>query len=121
MQKNSLMEATRDDVKSFLDNLRLKIDIFGVIYLNRSKNTQTLLDLDISPSSRTKIIKELKVEDYSEGPLSENMNGWPDMWVFGKQIKGTEVYIKVSMGNENNKSICISFHSSEHPMQYPFK
>ncbi len=115
------MKTTKDDVKSFLDNLRLKIDIFGIVYLGRNKNLQTLLDLDILPSSRTKIIKELKVEDYSEGPLAENMNGWQDMWIFGKQIKGTEVYIKVTMGNENNKSICISFHIAEHKMLYPFK
>lgn len=115
------MKTTKDDVKSFLDNLRLKIDIFGIVYLGRNKNLQTLLDLDISPSSRTEIIKELKVEDYSEGPLAENMNGWQDMWIFGKQIKGTEVYIKVTMGNENNKSICISFHIAEHKMLYPFK
>lgn len=115
------MKTTKDDVKSFLDNLRLKIDVFGIVYLGRNKNLQTLLDLDILPSSRTKIIKELKVEDYSEGPLAENMNGWQDMWIFGKQIKGTEVYIKVTMGNENNKSICISFHIAEHKMLYPFK
>ena len=115
------MKTTKDDVKSFLDNLRLKIDIFGIVYLGRNKNLHTLLDLDILPSSRTKIIKELKVEDYSEGPLAENMNGWQDMWIFGKQIKGTEVYIKVTMGNENNKSICISFHIAEHKMLYPFK
>ena len=89
--------------------------------MRRDKNIQTLLDLDITSSSRTKIIKELEVEDYSEGPLVEKMNGWHDMWVFGKQIKGNEVYIKVTMGKENNNSICISFHIAERPMKYPFK
>lgn len=115
------MITTKKDVKSFLEDLRLKIDIFGIAYLRRDKNIQTLLDLDITSSSRTKIIKELEVEDYSEGPLVEKMNGWHDMWVFGKQIKGNEVYIKVTMGKENNNSICISFHIAEHPMKYPFK
>lgn len=115
------MITTKKDVKSFLEDLRLKIDIFGIAYLRRDKNIQTLLDLDITSSSRTKIIKELEVEDYSEGPLVEKMNGWYDMWVFGKQIKGNEVYIKVTMGKENNNSICISFHIAERPMEYPFK
>ena len=115
------MITTKKDVKSFLEDPRLKIDVFDIAYLRRDKNIQTLLDLDITPSSRTKIIKELEVEDYSEGPLVEKMNGWQDMWVFGKQIKGNEVYIKVTMGNENNKSICISFHIAEHLMKYPFK
>ena len=68
------MITTKKDVKSFLEDLRLKIDIFGIAYLRRDKNIQTLLDLDITSSSRTKIIKELEVEDYSEGPLVEKMN-----------------------------------------------
>ncbi len=43
------------------------------------------------------------------------------MWVFGKDIKGREVYIKISLGLENCQTICISFHLAEHNMQYPFK
>jgi len=31
------------------------------------------------------------------------------------------VYIKISMGKENSQTICISFHPSEYPMNYPFK
>jgi hypothetical protein len=43
------------------------------------------------------------------------------MWVFGKQVKKKEVYIKVSMGIENTGAVCISFHIAEHPIKYPFK
>ena len=44
-----------------------------------------------------------------------------DMWVFGKDVKGQEVYIKISLGQENRQTICISFHISEYKMKYPFK
>jgi len=43
------------------------------------------------------------------------------MWVFGKMVRGTEVYIKITMGTFNNSVICISFHLAEHPLKYPLK
>lgn len=36
--------------------------------------------------------------DYSEGPITDELNKHGEMWVFGKDVKGTEVYIKISMG-----------------------
>ena len=44
-----------------------------------------------------------------------------DMWVFGKDYDGTELYIKISLGAPGSKTICISFHEAEHPLSYPFK
>jgi len=49
------------------------------------------------------------------------MRGILPMWVFGKEVKKKEVYIKISMGIENTNAICISFHIAEYPMKYPYK
>ena len=76
------MTTTKNAVKSFLDDLRLKIDIFGIIYLRRDKNLQTLLDLDMSASSRTQIIKELKQQYLL---LKTNYLGLENHWN-GKKI-----------------------------------
>ena len=43
------------------------------------------------------------------------------MWVFGKDVKGSEVYIKITLGPPNYRAVCISFHVAEHPMKYPLK
>ena len=43
------------------------------------------------------------------------------MWVFGKSVKNTEVYIKISLGRTDHPVICISFHPAEHNLTYPFK
>ncbi len=112
----------KQEVEKYLKELRVKIDIFGMLFLDdRGKNQQTLYDLEISPAKRKEIICSLKAEDYSQGPLDEKMHGILPMWVFGKQIKKKEVYIKISMGIENSKVVCISFHIAEHSMNYPFK
>lgn len=114
--------ASKKQVEAYLSDLQFKIDFFGILFLDdRGKNQQTLCDLEISPVQRKEIIKSLKVEDYSQGPLEEKMHGILPMWVFGKDVKQNEVYIKVSMGTENNQAVCISFHIAEHAMSYPFK
>lgn len=113
---------TRPEVEQFLKELKQKIEIFDILFLDeRSKNAQALHDIEIPPFRRKEIIKALEVEDYSDGPLEERMRGILPMWVFGKIVKKNEIYIKISMGVPNSKVICISFHVAEHPMNYPFK
>lgn len=112
----------KKDVDSYLKNFKIKMRIYDILFLdNRGKNQQALHDLELTPSMRRQYISALKVEDYSEGPLEEKMHGILPMWVFGKLIKGKEVYIKISMGQEKSSTICISFHVAEHSMNYPFK
>lgn len=116
------MITTKQEVELFLKELHVKIKIFGLLFFDdRGKNQQALHDLEITPAYRKEIISSLKAEDYSQGPLEEKMHGILPMWVFGKKIKQKEVYIKISIGTENNGVICISFHIAEHPMSYPFK
>lgn len=112
----------RQKIEAFLKEVKSKINIFGIIYIDdRHKNAQALLDLDISPNSRTEYIKHLNIEDFSEGPIEEKMRGFSQMWIFGKTIKEKEVYIKISIGQLNYCAVCISFHIAEHPMKYPLK
>lgn len=114
--------TSKNEVEIYLKELKVKMEIFGILFLdNRGKNQQTLHDLEISPTKRKEIINSLKAEDYSQGPLDEKMRGILPMWVFGKQVKKKDVYIKVSLGVENSGAVCISFHIAEHPMNYPLK
>ncbi|HYX06550.1 MAG TPA: toxin [Bacteroidales bacterium] len=114
--------TSKQHVETYLKELKVKMEIFGILFLDdRGKNQQTLHDLEISPAKRKEIINSLKAEDYSQGPLDEKMRGILPLWVFGKQIRKKEVYIKVSLGHENNQAVCISFHIAEHPMIYPLK
>lgn len=109
-------------VKSFLKELKQVIDIWDIFFVNRPKNSvQHLADLGITASKRKEIIKELEVEDYSEGPLEETQFNGKEMWVFGKVIKKQEIYIKLTISKDTNNAICISFHKAEYPMEFPLK
>lgn len=115
--------AKEADVIRFLKRLKAKMDIFGIIFIDkRPKNLQTLADLEITPAERELIIHNLAPEDYYKGPQPEHFfGGDARMWEFGKTIKSREVYIKITLGRENHEAICISFHIAERPITYPFK
>ena len=99
-----------------------KMKVFGILYRDdREKNEKTFEALEIVPSYRTVIIEKLEVEDYVQGPLMDELNRLGEMWVFGKDVKGREVYIKIMLGGVGLQTICISFHLAEHPLTYPFK
>ena len=114
--------ATKTEVQQFLSDFKIKLSVYDIIFRDsRPKHLQALLNLEMSPADRRKIIEAIHPIDYSEGPLDDNLYGIASMWVFGKQVKKQEFYIKISMGRPNSNVICISFHASEHPMKYPFK
>lgn len=113
---------TPDEVKAFLNQFNIKAQVFGIRFRDdRPKNRQALLQLDISPVQREVIVKNLQVQDYVEGPVIDVLNKEGEMWVFGKDVKGREVYIKITLGYDNGQTICISFHIAEYPLAYPFK
>lgn len=113
---------TKEQVESFLEELHTKMKIFDVIFRDdRDKNRETLQKLEIVPSYRKVVIENLRVEDYVQGPVVDELNRLGEMWVFGKDVKGREIYIKVMLIDSTCQTICISFHFAEHPLFYPFK
>ena len=113
---------TEKEIASFLKEFKEKMKIWEILFRDdRGKNAQALVDLELRPIDRKMTLERLVVQDYSEGPLEEKLYGGSDMWVFGKQIKTKEVYIKISLGAHGSSVICISFHIAEHTMNYPLK
>lgn len=114
--------SREEAVASFLKDFKEKMRFWYVLFRDdRGKNAQALIELELRPIDRKAILEELEVEDYSEGPLEEKLNGGSDMWVFGKTVKKKEVYIKITMGAMGTSVICISFHLAQHKMNYPLK
>ena len=119
LQTNQTM-VTIDDVKLFLEQFNIKAQVFGILFRDdRPKNRAALVEL--SHLQRELVIKSLQVQDYVEGPVVDELNKMGEMWVFGKDVKGHEIYVKITLGYENGQTICISFHIAEHPLAYPFK
>ena len=108
------------EVEAFLNNLFAKLSIYGIVFENREKNTQTLLDLGITPSQRLEFIKSIVPTDYISGPTDDEFGGTP-LWVFGQTIYSHEIYIKIQINTFGKPVICISFHTAEYQLNYAFK
>jgi len=111
---------SESEVGAFLKDFKVKMKIWDVLFRDdRGKNLQALIELEITPSERKKVLEQIEIKDFSEGPLIENLYGGAEMWVFGKTVRKKEVYIKITMGVINSSVLCISFHLAQHKMQYP--
>lgn len=113
------MISSKSDVEAFLKQFKPKFDVWGIIFLERDKNNEALKMLGIVPKAREEIIRNIEVTDYVETITNTLYLG--DMWVFGKDYDGTELYIKISLGKPSCKTICISFHIAEYPLNYALK
>jgi hypothetical protein len=114
--------TTLPAAQAFLNDFHQKLKIWEILFRDdRRKNINALLNLEITRAKRREIIESLKATDYSEGPLEDTLNEGAPLWVFGRTVKSSVVYIKITMGTPNNPVICISFHEAEYEMRFPFK
>ena len=114
--------ATRAEIEQFLKELKEKIRFFQIAFRPRDKNLQALADLDITAIKRLEYIMGLKTENYYAGPKKDTYNAaLPDYYEFGIQVKGVEIYVKISNGLTDKPVDCMSFHPAEFPMTYPLK
>ena len=114
--------AKKEEVEYYLQQLVDKIIIFDVAFRPRDKNIETLSELDITPIQRIEYLKKLTSANYYTGPNKDTYDGTkPDYYEFGLEIKGIEVYIKISLGLENKRVDCMSFHKAERTITYPLK
>lgn len=111
--------CNENEVAAFISRFLPKFEIWGIIYVNRQKNLEALKSLGITTLIQNEIIKSIEVSDYVETIIDEVSYG--DMWVFGKDYDGTELYIKIALGKPSDRTICISFHKAEHKIQYANK
>lgn len=111
---------TEEEVHAFLQQFHARMKIWSIVFQDkREKNTKAILDLGITRNERIKVLEELTAMDYSEGPMKDWDKG-PDLWVFGKELKRHELYIKITLGlHITGGVVCISFHPAEHPMKFP--
>jgi hypothetical protein len=116
-------EELRRQILNFLKDFK---ELMGQGYYfvkEHHKNVQALRDLGITARIRDEIILSVAIEDYSSGPNPDEYHpGY--YWIFGKNIDAVEIYIKlkiVTYNNGNERAVCYSFHSSEHPLNYPFR
>lgn len=110
----------KEEVEEFLRQFKPKMSVWGLMFIRRGKNVDTLDKLGITYTKVEEIVRDIEAVDFCE-TIIDTMGSFGEMWVFGRDYEGHELYVKIAMGNPNFRTICISFHIAEHPMKYLFK
>ncbi len=114
--------SDKEDVQKFLDEFKLKANVFGIFFPRPEKNYYGLLDLEINANIRKEIILNLEVENYYRGPNKDRDLPQFDVWEFGYNLnERDEIYIKLSTRKEKSKCVCLSFHRAESQIKYTYE
>lgn len=118
--------TTRDEVVSFL-NLFKGAAMLELFYVrDRPKNIQGLLDLGISVNERKEKILGLTPDNYMSGPKPDDTDARKEIWEFGTNVEGIEVYIKLQVTKDPKRQSVYyanvwSFHRAEYRIRYPLR
>lgn len=89
---------TKEEVQTFLSQFQTKLKIFGIIYRDdRGKNQKALEELEIVPSFRRVIIENLKVEDYVQGPVIDELNKLERCGCSAMMLKAEKYILKLCL------------------------
>lgn len=108
------------DVDAFLYEFKRQMDTHGLVVLEREKNFQALLRLEITVKQRRAVIRSLRPKHYCRGPRPDVVLPGFEFWEFGKQVKQHTLYIKLALRGNEAPAICLSFHPAERPLSFPF-
>jgi hypothetical protein len=94
----------------------------GVYLVPREDSLATLQHLGLTKKNLEEILLSLSVADYCRGPEADR-DREGQLWIFGKRLRGHEIYIKLKVAMVAGKKIakCISFHVAKYPLSYPCK
>jgi hypothetical protein len=94
----------------------------GLDLVPRAGSIETLRFLGLTKRNLEEILLGLSVADFCAGP-KQDRDRPGEIWEFGKNLDGNEVYIKLKVANVGGVKIakCISFHIATYPLTCPYK
>jgi len=115
-------------VRSFLRSMKFALQrsnpagsVFAFSTI-REQNMNTLAALEMDVDDVREIVLSLTPDNYCSGPLKDSsIEG--NLWVFGKMLKGKEVYIKMKLYGDKRSQLVriLSFHFTKKPLNYHFR
>jgi len=118
-----LDEVKKGSIRGFLKEFKkIAVTGRGLDIIPRRHTMEALAELGMTKKNLKEEILNLSVEDYCEGPEPDKDRGG-DVWVFGKQIGGREIYIKLKIAQVGAEKIakCLSFHPASYPLCFPYR
>lgn len=90
--------------------------------VSREKNTAFLAKAGLSEANVNPEIASLTLGNYASGPAIEHQEPYDAVWIFGTEINGFKVYVKLVVRRfQDNPPLLkvLSFHEQEWPLTFP--
>lgn len=116
-------EVKKATIRNFLKNFKeIMVSGRGLDIIPRRETMEALAELGLTRNNLKEEIMTLSVEDYCTGPEPDRDRPG-DIWIFGKQISGREIYVKLKIAPVGEERIakCLSFHPAAYPLCFPYR
>ncbi len=119
--REAYLAASKQQVSTFLNEFKSLIARNCFQFVQRLETNKTAISLGLTSELAKREILNLSVVDYSSGPETDKDRPG-DLWIFGKEINGCEVYIKLKIYTvgATKYAKCISFHEANYSLSHPF-
>ncbi len=113
-------------LKSILESIEFDSDNDLIIIASKKSGLEqfstpyTLVELGYTADDVADTLRSLELDNYSETLIDKDNDDPPLLMVFGKDISGRLIYIKLKVRGER-KVICVSFHYAEKDMNFPYR
>ena len=98
---------SRQEVAQFLSSFKVAMDFWGIAFKYREKNLQSIADLGITMDDVKTVIAGLSPDNYKAGPKLDDTDPNKEVWEFGTDVGGTEVYIKLRLSPDTRKKVTL--------------
>ena len=109
--------ADEDEVRRFLMQIKPFVIAKELYFVPR--NLSDIAALGITFEQAEAEILALQPIDYCEGPNDDHDGSPGQVWIFGKDIDGKLVYIKLKLNGDDAR--CLSFHAAARPLRFPLR
>lgn len=114
---NNILQSEEFNINSDLTIIKSKKKDGEIQY----STPYTLLELDYDNTDIVERLKELTTREYSETLVDKDDLNPPLLFVFGKDINGKQIYIKLKIkGDQKRHVLCVSFHYAKEKMLFPY-
>ena len=123
---NEFLKEQKEIISSNNFNVEKDLDIIlkkkNENWLDPYTTQNTLLTLNFDKYDIVDTLKSLTDRDYIETGNDIKNNQLPKLYIFGKEIQGRVIYIKIKIRDKiNHKVFCISFHFARYPLtKFPY-
>jgi len=117
-----LDELRKDEIRNFLKEFKEIASKRGIDLVPRRETNENLAQLGLTKKNCKEEIITLSLANYCKCPEPDR-DKLGEIWVFGKQVEDKEVYIKLKIAQVGEEKIakCLSFHTPNFPLCYPYK